>query len=85
MTATISLYQHYAFLQVRDVLARLDGVGDISVFGAREYSMRVWLDPERTARNMTASDVQALREQNAGGGWGDRSGAVPQGNAYQLS
>ena len=57
---------NYALLQVRDVLARLDGVGDISVFGAREYSMRVWLDPEKiAARNMTASDVvQALREQN---------------------
>src|SRR5690606_922133 len=38
---------NYATLQVRDVLARLDGVGDVRVFGAREYAMRVWLDPER--------------------------------------
>jgi multidrug efflux pump len=79
---------NYALLQVRDVLARLDGVGDISVFGAREYSMRVWLDPERiAARNLTASDVvQALREQNvqvAAGVIGQAP--VPPGNAYQLT
>ncbi|MEM7707083.1 MAG: multidrug efflux RND transporter permease subunit [Pseudomonadota bacterium] len=57
---------NYAFLQIRDVLARIDGVGSITVFGAREYSMRVWLDPDRLAqRNLTASDVvAALRSQN---------------------
>ncbi len=57
---------NYALLQVRDVLVRLEGVGDITIFGVREYSMRVWLDPEKIASlNMTASDVvQALREQN---------------------
>ena len=38
---------NYALLQIRDELARLDGVGDINVFGAREYSMRIWLDPEQ--------------------------------------
>jgi multidrug efflux pump len=79
---------NYAITQVRDVLARLDGVGDITIFGAREYSMRIWLDPERiAARNLTASDVvQALREQNvqvAAGVIG--APPVPQGNAYQLS
>ena len=79
---------NYALIQVRDVLARLDGVGDITIFGAREYSMRVWLDPEKiAARNLTASDVvQALREQNvqvAAGVIGQPP--VPQGNAYQLS
>jgi multidrug efflux pump len=57
---------NYALLQIKDTLARLPGVGDILVFGARDYSMRVWLDPEQVAaRNMTASDVvRALREQN---------------------
>ncbi len=57
---------NYALLQIKDTLARLPGVGDIIVFGARDYSMRVWLDPEQVAaRNMTASDVvRALREQN---------------------
>ncbi len=57
---------NYALLQIRDTLARLPGVGDILVFGARDYSMRIWLDPDQVAaRNMTASDVvRALREQN---------------------
>jgi len=57
---------NYALLQVRDELARVDGVGDINVFGAREYSMRIWLDPNKTAaRDLTAQDVvQALQEQN---------------------
>ena len=57
---------NYALLQIRDALARVPGVGDITLFGAREYSMRLWLDPDRIAsRNMTAGDVvQAVREQN---------------------
>jgi multidrug efflux pump len=79
---------NYALLNVRDVLARLEGVGDVTLFGLREYSMRVWLDPERVAAfNMTAGDVvQALREQNiqvAAGVIGQPP--VPQGNAYQLN
>ena len=58
---------NYAILQVVDPLARLDGVGDIRVFGSREYAMRVWLDPDRVAaRNMTAGDVvKELQAQNA--------------------
>ncbi|QSA96539.1 efflux RND transporter permease subunit [Methylococcus sp. EFPC2] len=57
---------NYSTLQIKDALARLPGIGDILVFGARDYSMRVWLDPEQiAARDMTASDVvRALREQN---------------------
>src|SRR5215468_2966388 len=57
---------NYATLQVKDVLARLDGVGDVRVFGSRDYSMRVWLDPDKiAARNLTAGDVvDALRAQN---------------------
>ena len=57
---------NYALLQIRDELARLDGVGDINVFGAREYSMRVWLDPTKvSSRGLTAQDVvQAIQEQN---------------------
>jgi multidrug efflux pump len=57
---------NYALLQIRDELARLDGVGDINVFGAREYSMRIWLDPNKVAaRELTAQDVvQAIQEQN---------------------
>ena len=57
---------NYALLQIRDELARLDGVGDINVFGAREYSMRLWLDPNKIAsRDLTAQDVvAAIQEQN---------------------
>ena len=57
---------NYVFLRLRDVLARLDGVGDIQVFGGEEYSMRVWLDPDRMAElDLTADDVvSAVRAQN---------------------
>ncbi|MGB8170978.1 MAG: multidrug efflux RND transporter permease subunit [Chthoniobacteraceae bacterium] len=57
---------NYALLQIRDELARLPGVGDVMVFGAREYAMRVWLDPEKiAARGLTAQDVTgAIAEQN---------------------
>jgi multidrug efflux pump len=57
---------NYAFLQVKDQLARITGVGDVTMLGARDYSMRVWLDPEKiAARNMTAGDViRGIREQN---------------------
>jgi len=57
---------NYALQQVRDPVARLDGVGSLRLFGAREYSMRIWLDPARVAAfNLTAGDVlTALRGQN---------------------
>src|SRR3546814_5946112 len=57
---------NYATLQVKDVLARLDGVGDVQVFGARDYAMRIWLDPDRiAARGLTAGEVvAALQGQN---------------------
>ncbi|MGZ5052030.1 MAG: efflux RND transporter permease subunit [Methylobacter sp.] len=62
-----SIYlSNYALLQLRDTLSRLPGVGDILIFGARDYSMRLWLNPEKiAARNLTAGDVvNAIREQN---------------------
>src|SRR5689334_1872767 len=57
---------NYATIQVKDALARLPGVGDVSFLGARDYSMRIWLDPNALAsRDMTAADVlKALQEQN---------------------
>ncbi len=57
---------NYALLQVRDQLLRLDGIGDIQIFGARDYSMRVWLDPDKIEHlGMTAGDVvAAIRAQN---------------------
>jgi multidrug efflux pump len=55
-----------AILQVKDELGRLPGVGNVQVFGAGDFSMRVWLNPNKLAsHNLTASDVvQAIREQN---------------------
>jgi hydrophobe/amphiphile efflux-1 (HAE1) family protein len=57
---------NYATLQIRDELARLPGVGDIKIFGVRDYSMRLWLDPDKLAsRNLTVGDVvNAVKEQN---------------------
>ncbi len=57
---------NYATLNVVDELSRINGVGDALVFGAGQYSMRVWLDPERIAsKELTANDViAAIREQN---------------------
>ncbi len=78
---------NYALREVRDQLLRLDGVGDIQIFGARDYSMRLWLDPDKIATlGMTAGEViAAVRSQNqqvAGG----QIGAPPiTDRAAQLS
>ncbi|HEY4892062.1 MAG TPA: efflux RND transporter permease subunit, partial [Reyranella sp.] len=57
---------NYATINIKDVITRIDGVGDTTVFGARDYSMRVWLDPAKVqARELTADDVvTALRAAN---------------------
>ncbi len=57
---------NYAVLRIKDELARIAGVSDVGVLGQRDYSMRVWVDPEKlAARSMTAGDVsQAIRRQN---------------------
>ncbi len=57
---------NYALLNIKDQLLRLKGVGEVRTFGAGDYSMRAWLDPEKiAARGLTASDVvRAIREQN---------------------
>jgi hydrophobic/amphiphilic exporter-1 (mainly G- bacteria), HAE1 family len=63
-----SLYlSNYATIRLKDEVARLPGVGSVSVFGAGQYSMRVWLDPEKLrARSLTPQDVvQALQQQSA--------------------
>ena len=78
---------NYTLLNIRDRLARLDGVGDLRLFGAREYSMRIWLDPNRiSALGLTAGEVvQALRGQNVqvAGGVLDRPPSTKQG-AYEV-
>ena len=57
---------NYATLQLVDVLKRIDGVGDVRVFGARDYAMRIWLDPDKiAARGLTGPEVvSAVRSQN---------------------
>ena len=79
---------NYATLQVKDVLARIDGVGDVNVVGARDFAMRVWLDPERVAaRNLTAGEVvNALRAQNVQVSAGVlNQPPVPAPGAFQLN
>jgi hydrophobe/amphiphile efflux-1 (HAE1) family protein len=79
---------NYATLQIRDVLARLDGVGDVRVFSARDYAMRIWLDPDRiAARGLTAGEViQALRSQNVQVASGVlNQPPVPQSAAFQVN
>lgn len=62
----INYLRNYAVLNVKDRLARIEGVGQVQVFGGGDYSMRVWLDPQKVAqRGLSASDVvAAIRGQN---------------------
>ena len=79
---------NYATLQVKDVLARVDGVGDVGAFGARDYAMRIWLDPERVAaRNLTAGEVvAALQSQNVQVSAGLlNQPPIPSPGAFQLN
>jgi hydrophobe/amphiphile efflux-1 (HAE1) family protein len=80
--------RNYALLNVRNELARLPGAGQVAVFGAGDYAMRVWLDPNKVAaRGMSASDVvQAIREQNLQVAAGVVGGQpMPGPVAYQLT
>jgi multidrug efflux pump len=82
--------RNYATLQVKDVLARIPGAGDVEVFGSGDYAMRVWLNPNKiAARNLTASDVvAAIREQNvqvAGGVIGQQPAGSPVNFEMQVN
>src|SRR5690606_34250802 len=63
---TLDYMGNWANTVVRDRMLRIDGVGDVRVFGGGDYAMRIWIDPDRAAaRNLTATEiVQALRTQN---------------------
>lgn len=79
---------NYARARIRDRLVRLDGVGEVLLFGEREFSARVWLDPDRLASlGLTAGDVvAALREQNvqvSGGSLGGPPNTL--GSAFEVS
>ncbi|MEC9363897.1 MAG: multidrug efflux RND transporter permease subunit [Pseudomonadota bacterium] len=76
---------NYATLNIYDALARIPGVGQVTVFGARDYGMRIWLDPERMARlGVTTQDIAAvLQEQNVVAPAG-RIGAEPAPGGQQT-
>jgi multidrug efflux pump len=78
---------NYATLYVRDELARIDGVGDARVFGAGDYAMRVWLDPDKVAAlDLTPSDiVRSIRAQNVQVAAGQLGAPpAPNGADFQL-
>lgn len=79
---------NYAKLNVSDIIARVPGVGNVTVFGDRDYSMRIWLDPDKMSRlDLTTSDVsQAIQEQNIQAPAGQiGQPPSPQGQQFQYS
>ncbi len=79
---------NYATINLQDALARVEGVGDVYSFGGQDYSMRMWLDPDRLqARNLTVGDViRVLREQNVQVAAGQIGQApVPRGQDFQYT
>ncbi|MBC7454855.1 MAG: efflux RND transporter permease subunit, partial [Massilia sp.] len=79
--------RNYAVLNVKDQLARLTGMGDVQLFGAGDYAMRVWLDPQKVAaRGMTANDVvSAIREQNVQVAAGVIGASPSKGSEFQMT
>ena len=79
---------NYAALQLKDELARIKGIGDIQIFGAAEYAMRIWLDPDKISNlDMTAGEVvAALRAQNVQIASGTLN-TLPSGNqsAFEIN
>ena len=84
-----SLYlSNYATIRLKDEIARLPGVGSVSVFGAGQYSMRIWLDPDKMqARGLTAQDViQALQQQSEQVTAGQMGAPpAPEGQSFQYT
>jgi hydrophobic/amphiphilic exporter-1 (mainly G- bacteria), HAE1 family len=78
---------NYATINIKDELSRIPGVGSVTIFGSADYSMRIWLDPDKLkSRSLTFEDVlNAIREQNvqvAAGRIGEEP--APEGTAFQL-
>jgi multidrug efflux pump len=79
---------NYALIQVKDPLSRSYGVGNVQIFGERDYSMRVWLDPNRMyARGLTVTDViSAIQSQNVQVAAGQLGAPpAPKGTAFTLT
>jgi multidrug efflux pump len=78
---------NYATLNIKDQLARINGMGEIQLFGASDYAMRIWLDPQKVAaRGLTAGDVAAaIREQNVQVAAGVVGAMPAKDAAFQLT
>lgn len=87
-TYDLDFIGNYASLEINDKLSRLDGIGNSQVFGASEYAMRVWFQPDRMAAlNLTSADaLNAMRAQNiqVAGGTLNQS-PVPSQNAFEFA
>ncbi|WP_333629987.1 efflux RND transporter permease subunit [Agrobacterium cavarae] len=81
----LTYLRNYAVLNIRDRLARIEGVGQVQIFGAGDYSMRIWIDPQKAAEHdLAASDISnAIREQNVQAAAGT-IGASPSPNGVDL-
>jgi multidrug efflux pump len=79
--------RNYAVLNIKDQLARIQGMGEVQLFGAGDYAMRIWLDPQKVAqRGMTASDiVAAIREQNVQVAAGVVGASPSKNSEFQLT
>src|ERR1700728_2351176 len=87
-TRDLLYLSNYATLHIKDALARLPGIGDVQLFGARDYAMRIWLDPDKVAAyRLNAREVlRALRAQNVQVSAGILNQPPAAGNAaYQLN
>jgi multidrug efflux pump len=84
----LTYLRNYATLNIKDRLARIDGVGQVQIFGAGDYSMRVWVDPQKAAEyGLAATDVpDAIRQQNVQAAAGIIGGSPsPAGTQLQLN
>jgi multidrug efflux pump len=79
--------RNYAVLNIKDQLARIDGMGAVELYGSGDYAMRIWLDPHKiAARNLTTSDVtDAIREQNVQVAGGVLGASPTKNSQFQLS
>ena len=79
--------RNYAVLNIKDQLSRIPGMGDVQLFGAGDYAMRIWIDPQKVAaRGLTAGDVvAAIREQNVQVAAGVIGSAPSKGAEFQLT
>src|SRR5262249_10084953 len=79
---------NYATINVKDAIARVEGVGDVTIFGQQDYSMRIWLDPDKLqSRNVTVKDVTRVRREQNVQEAAEQIGQppVPRGQDFQYT